>query len=201
MIKYAKKKSHPKVYGAARKLVPALSDESGEGPGNQELSHNTELYYMPGRWYSFTVCPAEQSESSSNRWEITSNRIYECVLSAFGGCAHYRYNLEISEPHDTIGFGRVPRIHAHGRFSMPNERCVRDFLLFGLYNLTQLGVIEIDTCQDLSTWDAYCKKQVSITRFKTVKCRLEDGREMKPYDEPKHPVKSNSWDTWKPPAS
>jgi len=190
------KNPRPPFKPTQRKMSTVSPDPTGSD--DPILSGDSQLYYVPGKWYSFTICPHGQEETNSNRWEIVTNRIYECVLSSLASCSHYRYNVEISEPHDRIEYLRMPRIHAHGRFRMPTEECVRKFLLFGLYNLTQLGIIKIDTVSELGEWDSYCKKQVSITRFKTVKNLMLTETKMRPFNEPKHPVKANTWDTWKP---
>lgn len=139
--------------------MPAPTDNLQPSPVN---------YYVPGRWYSFTICPRDQLETNCNRWKAMCVRLYECVISAFSNYASFRYNIEISEPHDTLKETTIPRIHAHGRFLLYDQHSVLQFLLFGLYNLTQLGVTEVDTIEDLDKWDTYCTKQLETTRMKTV---------------------------------
>lgn len=126
------------------------------------------LYYVPGRWYSFTICPRDQLETNCNRWKAMCVRIYECVISGFSNYASFRYNIEISEPHNSLKETTIPRIHAHGRFLLYDQYSVLQFLLFGLYNLTSLGITEVDTIEDLEVWDTYCSKQIPVTRMKTV---------------------------------
>lgn len=133
------------------------------------LLATTSLYYVPGRWYSFTLCPRDQHETRCNRWQGVCIKLYECVISAFGNYASFRYNVEISEPHNHLKETTIPRIHAHGRFLLYDQYSVLQFLLFGLYNLTQLGVTEVDTIDDLDKWDTYCEKQMEVTKFETVR--------------------------------
>jgi len=154
------------------------------------------LYYVPGRWYSFTLCPRDQHETRCNRWQGVCIKLYECVISAFGNYASFRYNIEISEPHDTVKSPAVCRIHAHGRFLLHNTQSVLQFLLFGLRNLSQLGIMEIDSISDLHTWDNYCEKQQSITMFRTVsKALTEQSKkvQLKAYDQPKSRKKLEFW--------
>lgn len=171
----------------------------------ESLCSSTSLYYLPGRWYSFTICPREQSETRCNRWQAMCIRIYECVISAFTNYASFRYNIEISEPHNHIKETTIPRIHAHGRFLLYDQYSVLQFLLFGLYNLTQLGIVEIDTIKDLTIWDTYCEKQMGITKFNTVHSiqneppkKKKDRQIPRPfnYKDIKH---QNKIDFWSPP--
>lgn len=164
----------------------------------------TDLYYVPGRWYSVTICPNDQLEKSPNRWERLCNRIHECVIGTFTGLAAYRYNVEISEPHDTIKASAICRIHAHGRFMLFNNESVLQFLLFGLRNVCQLGITEIDTIEDLYVWDTYCEKQRAITRFETVNeldaIPPKKKTLLKAYDQPKN-VNKVFWEPPKPTPS
>lgn len=157
----------------------------------------TDLYYLPGQWYSFTICPSDQLETSPNRWERMCDRINECVLSGLSQLASYRFNIEISEPHDTVKSPAVCRIHAHGRFLLHDTQSVLQFLLFGLRNLSQLGIMEIDKISDLGIWDTYCEKQQAITKYRTVsKARTEPPSkrvQLKAYDQPKNRKKLEFW--------
>lgn len=137
-----------------------------EIPDTQDKS--TGIYYIHTKWYSFTICPEYQLPDDKNRYKRVQNYIHETVLSAFNGIAEYRYNIEISEPHGTCFKSCITRIHAHGRFMLNDLQSVRQFLLFGLRNLSQLGIIEIDTINDINVWDAYCEKQMEVTKVYTI---------------------------------
>lgn len=169
------------------------------------LQSASSLYYLPGRWYSFTICPRDQLETNCNRWQAMCTRIYECVISSFTNHAQYRYNLEISEPHNTLKETTIPRIHAHGRFLLYDNHSVLQFLLFGLYNLTQLGYTEIDTIKDLDIWDTYCTKQLAITRLETIisthsapPTKKKDRKPIEPYNK-KQIKQTQALDWWIPP--
>lgn len=133
-----------------RPFMPKLPTDNS-GSTDEDISIDPKLYYMPGVWYSFTLCPEDQEEKSADRWKILTSQIYETTLSAFAGYAQYRYTVEISEPRDRVPRNKIPRIHAHGRFVFESSKGIRQFLLFGLYNLTQLGICEIDTISDIPT--------------------------------------------------
>jgi len=137
-----------------------------EIPDQQDKS--TGIYYIHTKWYSFTICPEYQLPDDKDRFKRIQNYIYETVLSALNGIAEYRYNIEISEPHGTCFKSCITRIHAHGRFMLNDLPSVRQFLLFGLRNLSQMGIIEIDTINDINVWDAYCEKQMEVTKVYTI---------------------------------
>lgn len=194
------KPTHAKT--SKRTSLPNVSVDNN-GPDHDKVSEAPSLYYVPDRWYSFTICPEEQEEKSPGRWKTLCDRIHECLLSSLTGIGEYRYNIEISEPRDRLPRQKVPRIHAHGRFRLRCNQSVRQYLLFGLYNLTQLGYVEVDTISDLDKWDTYCEKQMAITGFETVVYtpQRQHRRVAEPYNMKRTPPTNKGWDVWSAPPS
>lgn len=177
---------------------PIMPRHEGNDPRSDDepVSKEPALYYVPGKWYTITVCPEDQCESDPNRWKTLCTRIHAVHLSAFASCAHFKYNVEISEPRDRVPRFKIPRIHSHGRFMLPTENSVRQFLLFGLFNVTQLGLCEIDTCADAVTWDTYCAKQRTITGFDTVEYTPAKQREKLPFNVKQVKNKPGPWERY-----
>lgn len=133
-----------------------------------ENPSDRKLFYVPNKWYSFTLNPSDEYQyfGKPDRLKRFKDLIYETILQSLNQVSYYRYNLELSEPRGNIQ-GMGPRLHIHGRFILKSNKCTRDFLLYGIYNLTRLGFLNIDTCDDTNEWDSYCIKQQTIMRTDT----------------------------------
>lgn len=123
-------------------------------------------FYVPGTWYAITLCPSDafQYFGKANRFKSFYSKIYEALLPM-----HFKYKMyiELSEPRGTIR-GDGPRLHAHGIMYFPDVYSVKKFLLYDLYLLTRIGILEIDTIDDMLRWQVYCRKHISILHFKPL---------------------------------
>lgn len=130
------------------------------------MDEKKQPFYTPNTWYSITLCPSDSFQyfGKPDRYRKFYNTLYEALLSV-----HFKYKMyiEISEPRGVIK-GNGPRLHTHGILYLPTRKSVKNFLLEDIYKLTRIGIIEIDTIDDMMIWQQYCRKHFDILRFKPL---------------------------------
>lgn len=143
----------------------------------------------PRNAYAFTFNPSNEHQcfqtpkqmvSDENRLEKFKNKLSKSLQYLQDNEIEYFVNVECSEPLN--GVELKPRLHVHGIIYFPNVKSIRWFLLYGLYYLTAIGQIEIDTINDLPYWTKYCYKQVYLELgyltnkllYKDLECYVDD---------------------------
>lgn len=134
------------------------------------MTNPSKIFYEKNEWYSFTLAPSDayQYAGKKDRLKKFTDLMYESFLALDSSKIKYRFDIDISEPKNiqkSIG----PRLHIHGRLLFPCSRSILDWQLMHAYSLSRIGILDIDTIEDISIWDKYCEKYKHITKLKTYK--------------------------------
>ncbi len=123
----------------------------------------TTVIYNKGT-YAVTLNPSDkwQAFGKVNRIEKVRDCIYSTFIHFPSKGIHYRLYLELSEPMNSFKCPNGPRVHVHGTITFHSKKAVKYFLLLGYYQITRIGILDIDTIEDKDLWDKYCKKQQHI---------------------------------------
>lgn len=65
--------------------------------------------------------------------------------------------------------GKAGRIHFHGIIIIKNYHTLRSFLTVGISRLSDHAYIDIDTIDDVQTWQTYCTKQQKLQNFPPIR--------------------------------
>lgn len=137
---------------------------------------NTDLFYESGNTYAVTLNPQDKYQYFGNpdRLQKLHNKLYELFLNRPKGM-DYKFFFEISEPKLLKCEKGGPRIHIHGWITFNTDKSVYKFLLTFLYKLQHIGILDIDTIDNMDTWQSYCTKQQRYINVKPLSnvCELE----------------------------
>lgn len=123
---------------------------------------NLEPYYVTHKKYSITLNPIDKYQFLGHQHRVKRfrNFVYEQLLGYPGTI---KYWIEISEPRGMHTQGKSgPRLHIHGYFEFDSRKQIGHFLTHTFYALLRWTSVDIDTIDDLSKWESYCKKQKLI---------------------------------------
>lgn len=143
-----------------------------------------ECFYKVGQTYAITICPSDkyQNRRDINRLSKWGNKLYEELLNYPEHGIDYILWFEISEPRNT-SYDKYPRVHNHGMIKFRNELAIRKWLLILQDRLSVYGIVDIDSIDDMATWEEYCQKQQDIIKkpplsncldLKTFKSKKKD---------------------------
>lgn len=125
-----------------------------------------QVFYVPGKLYSITICPEEQYTAFNQiglRYERYVDKVRK-VLSMMEGIDYVLWT-EISEPLKLTPSGsKMTRLHMHGIIQINS---VQQWLLKDINVLySRLGIVDLDTIDNVPLWIKYCKKQQPYLNFK-----------------------------------
>lgn len=135
----------------------------------KELDLSAKTFYKSGTWYSLTINLPDtlQHYGKLDRRKRCHDIFHEqCMMVFDSHKIPYIYVVELSEPRKIHQGNHGSRYHIHGRFLLPNRHKVHYFLDSGMYNLTRIGDVDIDTIDDLKCWDQYCNKNTKYSLSK-----------------------------------
>lgn len=116
-------------------------------------------YYKIKEKYSITINPCNKYQfyGQSQRFDKFRNYVFsqlafmDNIFEAF---------IEISEPHGfkTQGYDG-PRLHLHGTILFEKTAQLGNFLTKHYPSMLKWACVDIDTIDDMDTWQSYCTKQ------------------------------------------
>ncbi len=123
-----------------------------------------EIFYKKHTTYAITINLNDKHQyfGRVERMSLAHSFMYEQLI-------HYKrigiiiiLHTELSEPKNSALSKNGPRVHFHGTIRFQSNKSVKQFLLLEWYKISRYAVLDIDTINDPSIWDSYCKKQEKI---------------------------------------
>lgn len=134
-----------------------------ENKPRDESKEEPKVFFELCTIYSITFNPQDkyQSFGRADRDVRLRNKLYEWALT-LDKHTKFCFHFELSEPKTIMAEKGGPRIHVHGTIEFKTREALKQFLMYKLYQLQHLGVVDIDTIADLAYWEKYCTKQKHI---------------------------------------
>lgn len=135
-------------------------------------------FYKTNTLYSITLNPNDAHQGhlkggSHGRLVEVKSQVWT-VLNKYPDI-YYILHLDISEPLKISK--NFPRVHFHGVVMFPTNKAIQIWLLDTLRVLGNWCNIDIDTIDDVSLWEKYCKKYDTITNITPLQNKLEWHKE------------------------
>lgn len=123
------------------------------------------LFYQPHTRYALTIAPQDKYQyvGRVDRFKLCSKLLIDTMKELENNGIEFCLYPELSEPRNingTIG----PRFHVHGVLLTGDTATVKYLLLDGIYKMSKLGIVDIDTIKDHQKWFDYCTKQRPIIK-------------------------------------
>lgn len=117
--------------------------------------------YRGSNWFTLNISPDDRHQYYGSEVRHTSFRkyIHTLMLDLPKYKIDYILHFELSTPFGAMTAGyQGPRWHCHGIIRLRNKVSLFNWLNYVLPMLLKENKIEVDSIQDSSIWEAYCKK-------------------------------------------
>lgn len=127
---------------------------------------NFENFFKVNIPFSVNICPNDQHQyfGSQDREKKFINKMRESLLIL--NEIDYYFMIELSEPRSGSKFG--PRLHMHGVIMFRTSNTIKQFLMTYYYKLLRIGIIDLDTIDNINIWSKYIHKQRHIMKIKPL---------------------------------
>jgi hypothetical protein len=135
--------------------------EKSDRMTNKKEIKSLEPYYQINKYYAITINPEDKYQKfnvkNNGRFKAFHTYMYNYLYVL---TCKYRFIIEVSEPRGfhTQGYAG-PRLHLHGHIMFRTPKEIGEFLMEGYRMILMIGSMDIDTIDDMATWEKYMNKQ------------------------------------------